>query len=184
MADNEPVLIPLRLETICIAFMQLGDCVNAALRTQIGDRVRLQEQNGGVLRMLEAIQQHSDVIPTAERQVMEVSIDAMIQALATAAVQSEDLPSRPAIQVTHQELTGHRGRPRIEIDYDFLAYGLELRGPTGLAPVAEVSSLTIRRRALEYGLVEPAAPVYTETIEEATGEVVRTYTSSLRSSPP
>jgi hypothetical protein len=57
MADNEPVLIPLRLETIRIAFMQLGDRVNAALRTQIGDRLRLQEHNGGVLRMLEAIQQ-------------------------------------------------------------------------------------------------------------------------------
>lgn len=57
MADNEPVLIPLRLETIRIAFMQLGDRVNAALRTQIGDRLRLQEHNGSVLRMLEAIQQ-------------------------------------------------------------------------------------------------------------------------------
>jgi hypothetical protein len=109
---------------------------------------------------------------------MEVSIDTMIQALATAAVQSEDLPHGPAVQVTYQEPTGHRGRPRIEIDYDFLAYGLELRGPTGLAPVAEVSSRTIRRRALEYGLVEPAAPVYTETIDEATGDVIRMYTSS------
>ncbi|KAJ6627693.1 hypothetical protein B0H10DRAFT_2210209 [Mycena sp. CBHHK59/15] len=106
MADEEPVLIPLRLETIRIAFMQLGDRVNAALRTQIGDRLRIQEQNGGVLWMLEAIQQHSDVIPPAERQVMETSIDSMIQALATAAVQSEDLPSTLAISVAHQERTG------------------------------------------------------------------------------
>jgi hypothetical protein len=56
MADHEPVLIPLRLETIRIAFIQVGDRVNAALRTQIGDRLRLQEQNSGVLRMLQAIQ--------------------------------------------------------------------------------------------------------------------------------
>jgi hypothetical protein len=110
---------------------------------------------------------------------MEDSINAMIDALATAAVQSEDIPSRPAIPVTHQEPSGQRGRPRIEIDYDFLALGLELRGPTGLAPVAEVSSRTIRRRALEYGLVEPAAPVYVESTDEATGEVIRTYTSSI-----
>jgi hypothetical protein len=55
MADNEPILIPLRLETIRIAFIQVGDCVNAALRTQIGDRLQLQEQNGGVLQMLQAI---------------------------------------------------------------------------------------------------------------------------------
>ncbi|KAJ6525204.1 hypothetical protein B0H19DRAFT_1276282 [Mycena capillaripes] len=166
MADNDPVLIPLRLETICIALMQLGDRVNAALHRQIGDRVRLHEQNSG------------GAYWAAERQVMEVSIDAMIQALATAAVQSEDLPHGSAVQVTYQEATGHRGRPRIEINYDFLAYGLELRGPTGLALVAEVSSRTICRRALEYGLVEPAAPVYTETIDEATSEVIRMYTSS------
>jgi hypothetical protein len=57
MADNEPILIPLRLETIRIAFIQVGDRVNGALRTQIGDRLRLQEQNGGVLRMLQAIQE-------------------------------------------------------------------------------------------------------------------------------
>lgn len=82
---------------------------------------------------------------------MEDSINAMINALATAAVQSEDIPSRPAIPVTHQEPSGQRGRPRIEIDYGFLALGLELRGPTGLAPVAEVSSRTIRRRALDMG---------------------------------
>ncbi|KAJ7355286.1 hypothetical protein DFH08DRAFT_954780 [Mycena albidolilacea] len=132
MADNEPVLIPLRLETIRIAFMQLEDRVNAALRTQIGDRLRLREHNGGVLRMLEAIQQHSDVIPPAERQVMEDNRDK----------------------------------------------GLELCGPTGLAPVAEVSSRTICRHALEYELVEPAAPVYVQSTNEATGEVIRTYTSS------
>ncbi|KAJ7657686.1 hypothetical protein DFH06DRAFT_1131464 [Mycena polygramma] len=93
MADDEPVLIPLRLETIRIAFLQLGDRVNATLRTQIGDRLRVQEQSSGALWMLEAIQQHSDVIPAAERQVMETSIDSMIHALATAEVQSEDLPS-------------------------------------------------------------------------------------------
>ena len=57
MADIAPTLIPLPLETIRIAFVQLGDRVNAALHTQIGDRLRLQEQHGGVLRLLEAIQQ-------------------------------------------------------------------------------------------------------------------------------
>ncbi|KAJ7195202.1 hypothetical protein GGX14DRAFT_575732 [Mycena pura] len=125
MADFDPPLVPLRLESIRIAFLQLGDRVNAALHTQIGDRLRLQEQNGGVLRILEAIHQHADVIPVPERQIMEQSVDAMTRALATATIQSEDLPSRAAIQVTHQEPTGRRGRPRIEIDYDFLSFGLE-----------------------------------------------------------
>ncbi|KAJ7772766.1 hypothetical protein B0H14DRAFT_3589988 [Mycena olivaceomarginata] len=166
MADDGPVLIPLRLETIRIAFMQLGDRVNAALHTQIGDRLRLQEQSSGVLRMLDAIHQHSDMIPVSEREIMGQSIEDMIQALDVVTVQSADLPSVPAISVTYSEPTGRRGRPRIEIDRDFLSFGLELRGPTGLASVAGVSSRTIRRRALDYDLVEPAAPVYTETVDE------------------
>jgi hypothetical protein len=58
MAANDDLqLVPLRLETIRIGFHQLGDRVNAALHTQIGDRLRLQEQHRGVLRLLEAIQQ-------------------------------------------------------------------------------------------------------------------------------
>ena len=102
MADPEPELVPLRLESIRIAFFQLGDRVNGALHTQIGDRLCLQEQNSGVLRLLAAIHQvrdlsmfcwrnvlkslfqHSDVIPPAERQVMEASIDNMLDALSTA----------------------------------------------------------------------------------------------------
>lgn len=122
--------------------------------------------------------QHADVIPVPERQIMEQSIDAMLDALATADIQSQDLPSQPIMSVAHRAHTGGRGRPRIEIDYDFLAVGLDLRGPTGLAPVAGVASRTIRRRALEYGLAQPAAPVYTETMDDTTGEVIRTYVSS------
>ncbi|KAJ7740477.1 hypothetical protein DFH07DRAFT_751592 [Mycena maculata] len=177
MAD--PELVPLPLETIRIAFFQLTDRVNTALRTQIGDRLCLQEQNGGVLRLLQSIQQHADVIPVAEHQIMEDSITQMLEALATASVQSEDPPpAGPGISVSRTTHTGQRGRPRIEIDYDFLAFGLELRGPTGLAPVAGVASRTIRCRALEYGLVDPADPVYVETRDENSGDLVRTYTFS------
>ncbi|KAJ7818760.1 hypothetical protein B0H14DRAFT_2601052 [Mycena olivaceomarginata] len=95
---------------------------------------------------------HSDVIPASEREIMEQSIQDMIQALDVATVQS----ARPAFCPSH---ICHLQRPRIEIDHDFLSFGLELHGPTGLAPVAGVSSSrTIRRRALNYDLVEPATP--------------------------
>ncbi|KAJ7342571.1 hypothetical protein DFH08DRAFT_811652 [Mycena albidolilacea] len=160
MADNGPVLVPLCLETIRIAYLQLGDRVTTALHTQIGDRLRLQEQHSGVL------------------QIMEQGVDTMIQALATATVQSVDLPSEASIPVTYLQHVGGRGRPRITIDYDFLSFGLELRGPTGLAPVAGVSSRTVRRRALDYDLVQPAAPVYTEELDETSGNVICTYTAS------
>ncbi|KAJ7355297.1 hypothetical protein DFH08DRAFT_653173, partial [Mycena albidolilacea] len=166
------------LETIRIAYLQLGDRVTAALHTQIGDRLRLQEQHSGVLQMLDAIHQHSDVIPVPERQIMEQGVDTMIQALATATVQSVDLPSEASIPVTYLQHVGGRGRPRIAIDYDFLSFGLELRGPTGLAPVAGVSSRTVRRHALDYDLVQPTAPVYTEELDETSGNVICTYTAS------
>ncbi|KAJ7483792.1 hypothetical protein B0H11DRAFT_2231939 [Mycena galericulata] len=67
MPENDPELVPLPLETIHIGFFQLSDRVNAALHTQSGDHLRLQEQNSGVLHLLEAIQQHAGVIPAAER---------------------------------------------------------------------------------------------------------------------
>ncbi|KAJ6605986.1 hypothetical protein B0H10DRAFT_1886486, partial [Mycena sp. CBHHK59/15] len=178
MAEPDPLLVPLPLETIRIAFLQLGDRVNAALRTQIGDRVRIQEQHGAVLRLLEAIHQHTDLIPVAERQVLEDSISCMLEALLTATVQSQDIPSSPGMSVSHPIYTGRRGHPRLDIDYDFLAFGLDLHSPTGLAPVAGVSSRTVRRRALEYGLAQPAAAIYVEARDEVLGELVRTYVSS------
>ncbi|KAJ6449089.1 hypothetical protein DFH09DRAFT_1352771 [Mycena vulgaris] len=113
MADVDPELVPLPLETIRVAFFQLTDRVNAALHTQIGDRLRLQEQNGGVLRLLQSIQQHAAVIPVAEGQVMEDSITQMLAALATASVKSEDpVPAGAGISVSHPVHTGRRGRPR------------------------------------------------------------------------
>jgi hypothetical protein len=195
MVDNDPPLVPLPLETIRIAFFQLGDRVRAALHTQIGDCLRLQEQSSGVLRLLEAIHQvhfvvcdvfpahtpalhkHAAIIPASEQQVMEASISNMLDALSSATLQSEDITSGPGVSVAFPVHTGRPGRPRIEIDQNFLSFGLELRGPTGLAPVASVASRTIRRRALEYGLVEAAAPVYSEDMDDQ-GNIIRTYVSS------
>ncbi|KAF8169683.1 hypothetical protein K438DRAFT_1774070 [Mycena galopus ATCC 62051] len=77
---------------------------------------------------------------------MEETIDHMITLLTAAAVQSEGIPTRAVILVTYQEPTGQCGHPRIEINPSFLAYGLDLRGPKGLAPVAGVS---VRRDEIE-----------------------------------
>jgi len=103
----------------------------------------------------------------------------MIYHLDQAALVSADPPEAPHIQATHHVHTGRPGRPRIEIDPDLLATALQMRGPTGIAPVLGVSSRTVRRRALEYGLVEPGPPVYTEHQAED-GSIQRTYTSSTQ----
>jgi hypothetical protein len=90
---------------------------------------------------------------------------------------SSDPPDAPNIVVSQRVSTG--GRPRIEIDPTFLAQALDLHGTTHLAHVFNCSSRTVRRRALQYGLALPGAPVYTDT-PNTNGTVVRTYTSTTR----
>jgi hypothetical protein len=101
----------------------------------------------------------------------------MITHLDQASVASSDPPEAPPIQTTRTVHTGQPGRPRIEIDEHLLATALEMRGPTHLAPVFNVSARTVRRRALECGLAEPGPPVYVE-YEAEDGSISRYYTSS------
>ncbi|KAJ6477881.1 hypothetical protein C8R47DRAFT_984653 [Mycena vitilis] len=90
---------------------------------------------------------------------------------------SSDPPDAPDLVVTRRVSTG--GRPRIEIDPQFLSQALDLRGTTHLARVFNCSSRTVRRRALAYGLALPGAPVYTDT-SRPDGTVARTYSSTTR----
>lgn len=101
----------------------------------------------------------------------------MVKALDEACHRSMDPPSMPAPAVTHRHRTGRPGRPRIEIDPAFLANALVHRGPHMLEHVTNCSSRTIRRRALEQGLVQPGLPVFTEQIEED-GTITRLHTST------
>ena len=101
----------------------------------------------------------------------------MIDRLDQAAITSADPPDVPDVQTTSIRRTGRPGRPRIEIDRDVLATALEMRGPTGLAPVFGVSARTVRRNALRQGLVEPGEPVYRD-VQAPDGSTERVYTSS------
>ncbi|KAF7349147.1 hypothetical protein MVEN_01437000 [Mycena venus] len=102
----------------------------------------------------------------------------MVAALHEARHQSSDPPTSSQLIVTTHSDTG--GRPRVEIDPAFLSHALALRGPSHLRAVFGVSARTIRRRALDYGLVQPGVPVYTD-MPQPDGTVVRSYTST---SPP
>lgn len=104
----------------------------------------------------------------------------MLNALEQAEHISHDTPDGPPISVAHRVRSGGRGRPRIEIDEDILAQALELRGPTHLAEIFDCSARSVRRRALEAGLVQPGDPVYTEYTAED-GSVLRIYGSSTGS---
>jgi hypothetical protein len=107
---------------------------------------------------------------------MDTSLHLMISYLDDAAVASAD-PDAPRVQTTHTVHTGRPGRPRIEICPDILATTLEMRGPTDLGRIFGTSGRTVRRRALEYGLVEPGHPVFVE-VEDEDGTVHLHHTSS------
>ncbi|KAK1229293.1 hypothetical protein PQX77_007651 [Marasmius sp. AFHP31] len=108
---------------------------------------------------------------------MVESSERMLVALREAAQVCEADISSDAIRVeaTRKVYTGLPGRPRIEIEPELLETALRLRGPTRLADTFRCHPRTIRRRALELGLVEPGPPVYTEYGNEETGQSSRVY---------
>jgi hypothetical protein len=170
-------------ETIQVAFTVLGDRVRTALRTQIGDVARLHEHRNECLRLQASAQQvrvviwlcaiqadvaiqHAAILSSEDLSTINTSLQSMIDHLDRAAVASADPPDGVTIETTFITHTGRPGRPRIDIDHDILSTALQMRGPTALAPVFGASSRTVRRRALEYGLVEPGPPVRTESVAD------------------
>jgi hypothetical protein len=120
--------------------------------------------------------QHANLIPPNEHAVIRNSVHDMIRCLDEASQISSDPPDAPFIPTATVVHTGRPGRPRIEIDPDLLSVGLELRGPTHLAPIFQCHPRTIRRRGLEHGLVEPGEPVYVD-FEQEDGSIIRIYRS-------
>jgi hypothetical protein len=107
----------------------------------------------------------------------------MLTQLDLATQRSADPPDAPPVVTARLVHTGKRGRPRKELDLDILATGLSLRhGPTLLAPIFGCDPRTIRRRALEHGLVQPGNPVYVD--REEGGQTFRVYTSSTGAVSP
>src|SRR5277367_658962 len=121
--------------------------------------------------------QHENILLPHDKSIILQSLQSMITHLDQAALTSADPPEVAHVETTHIVHSGHRGRPRIEIDRDILATAIEMRGPTNLAPTFGVSARTVRRRALEAGLVDPGQPVYIE-YEAEDGSCQRYYTSS------
>lgn len=86
-------------------------------------------------------------------------------------------PSIPVLSTTRRIHPGGRGAPRIDIDRDMLATLLEFRTLTDIGAMFGCHARTIRRRAIEYGLLEPGEPVYVDHTDD-NGVVSRIYTSS------
>ncbi|KAG8691154.1 hypothetical protein FRC11_006349 [Ceratobasidium sp. 423] len=163
------------------AYQTLEHEVNRALNTQLGDAQQLGVTRTRAILLLDYINSHSHLIPTnAELLDARESISAMIHDLDQGCVASLDpLPGGESIVVTYRSSRAGTGRPRIEFDPQLLSYALELRGSHELAFVLGCSSRTIRRRALELGLVEPDHPVCTWE-ETSPGDMVPVFHQPTR----
>lgn len=131
--------------------------------------------------MLNLCLKHAALMDAAECLVIQTSVHEMLRLLHEAVNNSLDPPDAPHLTTSYLVHTGRPGRPSVYIPRDVLAAALQYRGPTHLAPIFSCSSRTVRRIALEYGLVEPGPPVYVDYIDEAE-EVHRFYTSSTGAS--
>lgn len=103
----------------------------------------------------------------------------IVRLLDEAIFEANEPADEPPLQVTQFIRTGRRGRPRLEINPTFLGSALQTRGPQYIGPLLHCSSRTVRRRALESGLVEPQPPVFS-TIEGEHGQPVVLHTTSTR----
>lgn len=90
---------------------------------------------------------------------------------------SRDPANEETVITSTRVHTGQAGRPRVHIDRDLLETALRYRGPTDLADIFDCAPRTIRRLALQYGLVDAGAPVYVD-YAQPDGTVRRIYTSA------
>ncbi|KAH9890442.1 hypothetical protein C8Q73DRAFT_617994, partial [Cubamyces lactineus] len=170
-----------RLDNLRRAYGELLARVNTALRTQVGDTLRLGEVRAQVLSLGAAADQvrcsHMQVFPPAEYDVLKESLNRMAGDLSAACHQSVDPPDASPLVVIQPVATGRPGRPRIEIHPEFLEFALDMRGPARIAEVLGCHPRTVRRRALELGLATPAPPVFSH-METPSGQALRIHTTA------
>jgi hypothetical protein len=103
----------------------------------------------------------------------------MVQALESALEKARTPDHAPPVRVMTVLRTGRVGRPAKIVHRDYCKTVLTTNlSKTKGARGATVSTRTLQRNMLRYGLVQSGAPVYTETAEE-NGMRSRIYTSSI-----
>src|ERR1700733_11666826 len=96
--------------------------------------------------------QNSEIFPPEEYQLLRGSINVMVELLNASCREGQDPPDRH-LSVTYLDHTGRQGRPRLEIDPQFLPFALEVCGPTSVARALGCHPRTVRRRALDYNIL-------------------------------
>ncbi|KAG6848987.1 hypothetical protein H0H93_012214 [Arthromyces matolae] len=166
------------IETIRLGYYTLGQQVRGTVQTQVGDREQIEQRCESVNRFISVLAEHQLLFTSNELHDLNEGLTNMCDALNHAATTSGDSGNAQQVNAVYRVYTGRPGRPRTHIANNILSEALQLRGPTHLGPVFDCSPRTVRRRALEDGLVEPCPPVYISYEDEETGEMLRFYQSS------
>jgi hypothetical protein len=109
----------------------------------------------------------------------------MLELLDAASRRVSDPPDPIELVTMREQKTGRPGRPRKEVDPHFLAFALEARGPSGVAQFFKCSPRTIRRRALDHGILPPGKAPFCEvqlqdqTTRIRTGDISNTRLSAI-----
>jgi hypothetical protein len=124
------------------------------------------------LRLTE-MTQHQNAFPGEELLQMRRVVSDMLERLDDARHASRDQPDGPSFEVVTKKLAGTRGRPRKEINPEWLARMSSMRDKTGISSLINLSTRTIRRRQLELRLYNPGvAPAQRLLQADGTYDVV------------
>jgi hypothetical protein len=102
---------------------------------------------------------HQATLTEEQDALVQREIGAIMQRLEAARHEARDLPNGPRPEVAWKVKTGKKGRPKQQVDPQWLSQMSTLRNKEGLAPLLSCSACTLRRRALEYKLATPGEPV-------------------------
>lgn len=98
----------------------------------------------------------------------------MVKALDDASHRSSDPYGGPPIPIVSKAKTGKPGRPRHEINPDFMSHALEMGTQADIAAAVGSSARTVRRRILEQRLRDPGVAPFTVEVADD-GQLTRIH---------
>jgi hypothetical protein len=183
------------------AYGRLQYDVRCAVNIHAGNIVHLDAQHNEVTRFLETLNhvptiltrcrhpishmfiQHENSFPDEQLLEVRLNLRTMLNLLDDARHASRDLPDGPAFEVVSTTRSGKRGRPRKDINLEWLARMSANRDNPGIASLLNISARTVRRRLVQSKICNPGvAP--TQRILQTDGSYEIVYNGQPTRAPP
>ncbi|KAK6984721.1 hypothetical protein R3P38DRAFT_2387052, partial [Favolaschia claudopus] len=142
------------LEAFRLHFHQYHRAVNEAMSNPT-DEVVLSRLHDDLQEYSALVVEHAHIFPVEELATVQQNLALMLNDVRIQYQQALDASHHGRPTVVERVHSGRRGRPRIEIDPQFLEFATEHRSITGIGRFLNVSRSTVRARLLEQGLATP-----------------------------